>query len=78
MSAAARLRAASDTFYRLGREFDAIFAREMADSADRLGEDALYANWAGQMEARALRFTPAPRQLEPVGEALQSFNMGSK
>lgn len=71
MSAAQSLRASSDAFFKLGREFDAIFSREMADQAERSG-DHLFRKWAADQEARVQRFTKGPgvaEQAPPAGGA---------
>lgn len=55
MTAAASLRASSDAFFRMGREFDAIFSREMADQAERSG-DNLFQHWAREQAHRVTQF----------------------
>ena len=59
MTVAASLRASSAAFYRAGQDFSAIMAKEMADQCERTGKsgEALYRHWAGELAARADKFT---------------------
>ena len=78
MTVAASLRASSAAFYRAGQEFSAIMAKEMAAQCERMGAggEALYRHWAGELAARADKFTrdgglaqQAPAEFRQQGKA---------